>query len=36
MGLIAFCGHWPEFLIKVFKVDEFNIVLYIGIVTSCP
>jgi len=27
MGLITFCGHWTEFLIKVLKVDEFNIVL---------
>ena len=27
MSFITFCAHLPEFLRKVFKVDQFNIVL---------
>jgi len=27
ISFITFCAHWPEFLRKVFKVGQFNIVL---------
>jgi len=27
MSFIIFCAHWPEFLRKILKVNQFNIVL---------